>query len=84
MNLTLSLLQQILSLPQEETLVPLDRFFASRDERELQLLGFLPPDEEEKIPALPPSPLIAWTIRRIGRRKKPALAAAVRRPTARC
>ena len=52
MNLTLSLLQQILSLPQEETLVPLDRFFASRDERELQLLGFLPPDEEEKNPRL--------------------------------
>ena len=52
MNLTLSLLQKILSLPQEETLVLLDRFFASRDERELQLLGFLPPDERREKPQL--------------------------------
>ena len=48
----LSLLQQILSLPQEDALVPLDRYFDSEDERELQLLGFLPPDEEEKNPRL--------------------------------
>lgn len=52
MNLTLSLLQQILSLPQEDALVPLDRYFDSEDERELQLLGFLPPDERREKPQL--------------------------------
>ena len=48
----LSLLQQILSLPQEDALVPLDRYFDSEDERELQLLGFLPPDERREKPQL--------------------------------
>ena len=52
MNLTLSLLQQILSLPQEDALVPLDRYFDSENERELQLLGFLPPDERREEPQL--------------------------------
>ena len=52
MNLTLSLLQQILSLPQEDALVPLDRYFDSEDGRELQLLGFLPPDERREKPQL--------------------------------
>ncbi len=48
----LSLLRQILSLPQEDALVPLDRYFDSEDERELQLLGFLPPDERREKPQL--------------------------------
>ena len=48
----LSLLRQILSLPQEDALVPLDRYFDSEDGRELQLLGFLPPDERREKPQL--------------------------------
>ena len=85
MNLTFRF-QQILSLRQEETLVlGLTAFFLPRaTSGNCSCWVFCRRMRRRKIPGLPPSPLIAWTIRRIGRRKKPALAAAVRRPTARC
>lgn len=52
MELALPLLQQLLSLAKEEDLVVLDRFFASEDGREVQLLGFLPPEEAGQQPQL--------------------------------